>query len=203
MAADGQYNDSARAGNGNKREHASLPSIKHLQQILTYDPITGDLRWAITKGRCRAGRLAGCVSANGYRNVWILSKCYGVHRVAWKMHHGVDPNGVIDHINGNRTDNRIANLRDVSQSINCRNRKRQTNTTVWPGVTWHAAREKWRVMAGGAYIGSNPCLGQAIRLRKKAETKSGYSTRHWRPVGKMAAALVAAAERRRKEREAK
>lgn len=58
------------------------------------------------------------MSQYGYRRVRLLGQSWAEHRVIWKMVHGVDPVGVIDHINGIRDDNRIANLRDVTPAQN-------------------------------------------------------------------------------------
>lgn len=99
-----------------------------LRGVLAYDPETG--HFTRLKG-CREGRRAAILRKTGYLQVTIGRRFYIAHRLAWFYMHGKWPQGVIDHINGVRDDNRIANLRDVPQSINMQNRKRpQANNKV-------------------------------------------------------------------------
>ena len=75
----------------------------------------------------------------------INSKPYKAHRVIWKMVYGSDPH-YIDHINGDRTDNRISNLRSVTKAQNNRNKRlRSDNKSGVTGVHWYNPRNKWRV----------------------------------------------------------
>ncbi len=93
-----------------------------LANRLDYNSVTGVITWLT--GR-RAGKRAGTVKVSNrskrYRRITIDSKCYYEHRIAWFLHTGSFPDDVIDHINGVGTDNRIKNLRSVSQSENCKN----------------------------------------------------------------------------------
>jgi len=71
---------------------------------------------------------------------------YAIHRIAWKMHYGVDPNGVIDHIDGNKLNNRIVNLRDVTQVENLYNAvRRSDNTTGYKGVVFSKSRNSYTI----------------------------------------------------------
>ena len=90
--------------------------LESARRLFHYDPDTG----VFTN---RATGEVVPVPADWYRRqrLSIDGKSYYAHRVAWAMVHGVDPSGVIDHINQDIKDNRIANLRDVSQSENARN----------------------------------------------------------------------------------
>lgn len=87
----------------------------------------------------RGGKEAGWLEkSNGYRALVYHGKRYLTHRVIWYMHYGAWPINDVDHINQDRLDNRIENLRDVSRSINLRNQKRIK------GV--HRHQGKWRAM---------------------------------------------------------
>lgn len=99
--------------------------IERLNELLAYDPATGRLTWKLTRnGRIKAGDRAGCLGRLGYFCVCIDFVQYGSHRVGWALHTGSWPAGDIDHINGNRADNRIANLRDVPRAENLQNQRR-------------------------------------------------------------------------------
>lgn len=87
--------------------------------LLSYDPETGLLTWKVSRGRVRAGTIAGNFShSRGYVGIRINGRRHYAHRLAWEIYHGTPPSQTIDHINGKTSDNRITNLRDVSQRAN-------------------------------------------------------------------------------------
>ncbi len=97
-----------------------------------------------------------------------------LHRAAWLYVYGSWPAGVIDHINGVKHDNRIANLRDVTRSENQHNRRSHINNWVGcPGVTWSAVACKWRVRITlnneEEHLGLFSNLLDAIAARKTAK----------------------------------
>jgi len=117
---------------------------ERLKEVLDYNPETGVFVWRVSKGPCKAGSVAGNAHITGYVLIAIDGKKHRAHRLAWLYVHGVWPDKDIDHINRIRTDNRIANLRDVSKSENQWNSSaRCDNTSGYLGVCWHKQRSKW------------------------------------------------------------
>ena len=99
-------------------------STEELKRLLRYDQNTGEFFWLIGGGRRRLDRPAGCNDGSGYTVIRIAKKKYKAHRLAWIFMHGASPEGMIDHINGQTSDNRIINLRVVTRSINAQNQRR-------------------------------------------------------------------------------
>jgi hypothetical protein len=103
------------------KEHRMTTQIlsqSRLQELLCYDEHTGLFTWRIHAGNRLANSAAGSLCKRGYLDVSVDGKSYRAHRLAWLYVHGNFPVGVIDHINGNRSDNRITNLRDVTNTRN-------------------------------------------------------------------------------------
>lgn len=153
-----------------------LLTYEDVDALLNYAPLDGTLSWR-SPGHYRrtdkAGRAAGALRKDGYLQLQIFGKKYLAHRVCWLIGTGVWPSGQIDHKNRVRTDNRLANLRDVPQTNNQHNRGLNTNnTTGVPGVAPHACGrfeayiyvEKTR-----HYLGLYPDVASAARARAQAE----------------------------------
>lgn len=101
-------------------------SISHEELIarIEYDQESGQMMHLRSSHGMPIGSMVGTNCPNGYRATKIQGKRYYLHRLAWFYVHGEWPKGQIDHINGVRDDNRIANLRDVSPSVNLQNTHR-------------------------------------------------------------------------------
>ena len=100
------------------------------------------------------GQEAGSIHKTGYRHVTWMNKIHKVHRLIFLLVYGYLPKE-IDHINGDRQDNRIENLRAVNRSQNQRNRTTLVNNTSgYPGVSWHKKSKAWlvRVMKNGKLV---------------------------------------------------
>lgn len=107
-----------------------------------YDPMTGQFT--------RGGMPTGRVTHLGYLKVYHEGRRVFAHRLAWFLTYGEWPVDEIDHINRNRLDNRITNLRVVTRSVQVQN-KIYPNTTGWRGVKFHIRSGRWnaRITKGG------------------------------------------------------
>ena len=104
----------------------------------------GSLVWNKTKGRAVKGQAVGWSSKDGYLEAQVSGKRYKVHHIVWKLHHGFFPDR-LDHINGNRTDNRISNLRQCSVAENSRNRKNKEYRELPRNIYYYKTAGKYRV----------------------------------------------------------
>lgn len=120
-------------------------TFEQVSEQVAYDPESGAITWRLSKkGNKGAGSVAGCVNQKlGHWIIGILrARVYG-HRVAWLLSHGEWPSAQIDHINGDRTDNRLCNLRECSHAENQQNGRRE-NQTGLAGVEYCADIGKFR-----------------------------------------------------------
>lgn len=134
-----------------------LPDIEYLRSIIDYDPCTGVLTWRarprelFTTSRSYkiwnarfCGRQAG-YSSNGYIQVRIGKSIHLAHRVAWAYMTGAWPEKQLDHIDGDKSNNMFANLREATNSENGYNRERYSNNTSGvKGVCWDKSVSKWK-----------------------------------------------------------
>ena len=127
---------------------AKTIDVNEIRKYLEYNPDSGIITWIKSPSRrVKAGSIAGVVDSRGYIGIGFKGKRYFAHRLAMVLHNGEDmPDGmVVDHINHIRTDNRIVNLRVVSNRENLSNREKP-GTSRYPGVSWDKSSKKWLVM---------------------------------------------------------
>jgi len=165
-------------------------TVEEVQARLRYEPSTGHIFWR--DGERRGGLRAFTYTAKKGYYVSTFRKPCGLcttlcaHRVAWALYYDEWPNGTIDHINGDKLDNRIENLRCVSSIENARNAALGANNTSGVvGVHLHKDTGKWtaQIRANDKTIalGLFKKKGDAIIARKAAEKVLGYHENHGRP----------------------
>jgi hypothetical protein len=118
--------------------------LEDAKKVLDYNPETGVFVWKVKMGRQSAGALAGTVGHTPYIYIRVNRIPKLAHRVAFAWVHGRWPNGQIDHINGDKRDNRICNLREATSQQNMANSKRRSdNTSGFKGVRKARLPGKW------------------------------------------------------------
>lgn len=149
--------DTSRADGGLK--NLQKISISTLNEWLVYDSETGCLKWKKRKSpSANAGDIVGCKNSRGYIHFRIDKISLTCHRTAWAMYYGEWPELFIDHINGDRSDNKISNLRLASRSENNRNAAiRKDNKTGMKGVRFCLRDKKY--IAHIRINGKSICLG--------------------------------------------
>lgn len=143
----------------------------------------GNLWWKRSRKGRRNGKPVGAGTLTNYKNVRLDKHDYKAHTVIWCLYYNrwPLPGKVIDHINGIVTDNRKENLREVTNSVNMKNRKGLTshNTTGVTGVCWVKSRGKWLANAGsnGKFIngGYYNSFEDAVAARQRLESKYGIT----------------------------
>lgn len=156
-------------------------------KFLKYDPETGLITRKINSGKAKAGSEAGTLHIKGYRSISISGFSALSHRTAWLMHYGKWPDNHIDHINGINDDNRIVNLRDVTNGENHKNMKTPSNNTSgFRGVYWNKPTKNWRVKievdGSQKHIGYFKRKYHAVQARIAAEIIYGFHENHGRVV---------------------
>ena len=121
-------------------------TAERVRELFEYDSDSGVLSWKVAVGKAKTGKQAGCLVPDGYVKVGISGCIYAIHRVIWLYVHGHWPRHDIDHLNGDRADNRLANLRDVTRSVNSQNLKRArvTSKSGLLGVSRHKGRKTFQ-----------------------------------------------------------
>lgn len=134
-----------------RADHTGLISQARLRELLTYNPETGIFCWAELSGTRKSGP-RGKRLPTGYLLIVLDGQSYYLHRLAWLWVNGTHPEHNIDHINGKRDDNRIANLRDVPQAVNLRNTRKARSSCGLLGVARSRGRFVAQIRVNGAKV---------------------------------------------------
>lgn len=125
----------------------ALITADQAASVLRYSPATGQFTWTRDRrGGMKAGSAAGTITRSGYVQIHCMGKLYFAHRLAWLFVYGIWPYGVVDHIDGDGTNNRIDNLRDVSRAVNQQNQRRahrSNKSSGLMGAHFDARTRRW------------------------------------------------------------
>lgn len=161
---------------------------ERIRELLNYDQSTGVFTWMVDR-RCgqfrsvivaAAGSKAGCIRPDGYMSVSLDHRRYQMHVIAWAhANNEFPPDGFdIDHIDGNRSNNAIANLRLVTRAQNLQNlrtAKSHNRSSGVLGVHWDSQRNKWRAVLNCQKrridLGFFATVGEAAKAREEGEKK--------------------------------
>jgi hypothetical protein len=169
--------------------------VDTVKALLNYCSLSGRFLWRNRPRSCfktdaewrrwnvrYSGTLAGTINSKGYLAIHIGRQRHLAHQLAWAISCGEYPDGDIDHINGDKLDNRIENLRCVTRAENSRNSKSRSNASGAMGVTKH--HNKWRATIYNdgkqVHLGLFASIDEAKAARKDAERKFGYHPNHGR-----------------------
>ena len=163
-----------------KKPKPILTPLDLARGMISFDPRNGKFHWKIhiTNARKKPGDIAGYLSSNKeYWRINLMGQEIRAHRLAWYLHYGEDPGAdlLVDHINGDSLDNRIDNLRLVTESENSKNRKKgNNNTTGFKGVYQNkdgSISARIDVNGKNKYLGSFKTVELAAKAYKEASIK--------------------------------
>lgn len=183
-----------------------MSDAEFFRGLLSYNKNSGRLRWKardegaykgqpqqkiagiIRFNKYSAGKFADTsLAGHGYRAVTIHNTKYKAHRIAWIMEYGSIDGEVIDHLDGDPTNNKIENLRCSTQAENMKNMSfPKHNKSGIVGVRFHKASNKWiasiKHCRKSLHLGIFPDIQDAIAARLAAECELGFSARHGKKV---------------------
>ena len=139
-----------------------LDFVKTAKNALDYDPETGVFTHK------DSGKVAG-TDCHGYWKLKISQRQVLAHRMAWAMHYGEEPPAEIDHIDGDKTNNAISNLRDGTKGVNTMNRGMHREGLV--GVKHYKGKWAARMGKAGRFLYNGPDFFEAVCARKSAENR--------------------------------
>lgn len=167
--------------NAHKKTLRRTFDLASLRSLLFYNAATGKFSWLSGQ---RRGKEAGSINDEGYRAIRVLSGVYKAHRLAWFYCHGEWPRFFIDHANGDKTDNRLENLRECSRRQNMANsRVRRDSRSGLKGVFASKCGKFWK-----ARIWESGVLTDLGRFQTKEQAHAAYFLAAQRMFGEFARA---------------
>lgn len=153
-----------------------------LKKFFTYDPDTGNLKWRLPQRQSEVGDILGYAHSGGYKSASIAGKAYLLHRLVWMFVYGYFPEQ-IDHINHDRQDNRLCNLREVNNTTNSKNTSLSVNSvTKVNGVSFMKSKNKFRayimVNRKQIHLGLYDSIEEARESRLLADIQYGFHSNH-------------------------
>lgn len=182
------------------RVKKKLPTQEVLNDLILYDPYTGNVNWKcrdrkyfpsdwsfIVWNKSYENKPITCKNHHGYLYTTIFGSKYLLHRLIWKLMFNEEPSD-LDHINGVRDDNRLQNLRVVNHQENMRNmRKVAANSSGYTGVYKHTQNGRWVAQISvdnkTKYLGIFHSIEDAIICRKKAELMYNFHDNNGQVAG--------------------
>lgn len=165
-----------------KIKHNGKLSQSDLIRMLEYIPETGDFYWRNSGPGRKKSLYAGSMVPNGYKRIQINGTFYLNHRLAWLYVYGEWPEKQIDHMNHNRSDNRIENLKLADIAENARNRSLHPKNKSGANGVEELRPGKWRatikVNKKSIHLGFFYSFEEAVTARKIADEKYGFHKNH-------------------------
>lgn len=151
-------------------------SVEYLKQRYSYNPETGEIT---NRKTGKVGRTKRTDGRTSYFVIAVKRRPVFAHRAAWALHYGEWPNGQIDHIDRDGTNNRISNLRVVDWVQNARNQRPPvTSKSGVCGVIWVRHKKKWRAQIGVG--GKQICLGYYKEVELAVSARKAGEEKYWR-----------------------
>lgn len=156
-----------------------------IKELFDYDEATGIFIRKCNIGKYKKDTIAGTKDKNGYIAITVDGVRTYAHRLVWLYMYGVFPANEIDHINGNKADNRLSNLRDVGRNVQSKNMPKVSNNgSLCIGVAKRKDCDRWaakiQVNGKNIYLGIYRTYEEAVAARMAANKKYGFSDSHGR-----------------------
>jgi hypothetical protein len=150
------------------RQAATFKDFALFANALSYDPESGQFTWLVQSGRSKVGAIAGAIGSHGYIAITYKGQKVLAHRLAWWWKNGGPVNGFVDHVNCNRLDNRLGNLRLVDRSTNNENIREAKGHNKLGVLGVHYCKST------GKYRASLKCRGKFIELGRHETAEKAH-----------------------------
>lgn len=158
--------------------------LKDVEEYMVYDEINGGFLCVKKRrhGTTLPGQRMESIHNKGYRTIYAGKRSILCHHLVWLWHYGEWPTYQIDHIDRDKSNNRISNLREVNNKTNSRNAKKmKNNTSGFTGVKFYQRLNKWGAFVGDTYLGLASSAQEAFSIREdylRNHPELGYTEAH-------------------------